>query len=167
MLLAAGSFLSQMMLLCGMLMLAWILVRRNLRLRKRNRISNRELRGIEKSASRASSAAPLADAPQEVLRWQASMFDLQRELKAELDTKIVVVQSLLRQVDQRMAEFQSLNSRPGNSVLSQEMPLTAQQSTLVTELAEAGFAADEIAIRLGISQADVELSLSLLSGGTR
>lgn len=40
------------------------------------------------------SGASSVGAPTEVLKWQVEMYDLARQLKAELDTKIVAVQKL-------------------------------------------------------------------------
>ena len=38
----------------------------------------------------------LADAPPEVNRWQVEMYELSREMKGELDTKMAVLQILIR-----------------------------------------------------------------------
>lgn len=105
-----SSFQSQMMLLSGFVLLGWIMVRRTIRARRRGRRDAADWKQLEKqTAARAASAVPLADAPVEVLRWQSAMFDLQRELKAELDTKISVVQAMIRLADQRIATLESLS----------------------------------------------------------
>lgn len=54
-------------------------------------------------------ALPLSDAPIETQRWQIALFDLQRELKGELDSRIAVIQMLMRQVDEKIAKLESLN----------------------------------------------------------
>ncbi len=38
----------------------------------------------------------LADAPPEINRWQVEMYELSREMKGELDTKMAVLQILIR-----------------------------------------------------------------------
>lgn len=99
----------QMMMVAGFVLLGWILLRRQLRARRRIWDDERQhQQAVRTLAHDQRSGAPLADAPVETLRWQGAMFDLQREMQAELETKICVVQSLLRQVDQRMAELRKL-----------------------------------------------------------
>ena len=159
MLLAEGSFLSQMMLLVGMILLAWILIRRNIMMRKKTRMASQEIRQMERNTQSLGSSTPLADAPKEVLRWQAAMFDLQRDLKAELDTKITVVQSLLRQVDEKVALLESASGRvSANSSI--QIPHNSRYRTQIETLSCSGLTAAEIAEKLGVSLAEVELSLS-------
>ncbi|QDV71584.1 hypothetical protein Poly24_53220 [Rosistilla carotiformis] len=158
-LLAAGSFLSQMMLLVGMILLAWILVRRNIKMRGRSRAVDRELKAQQAEVHKPVRGAPLADAPKEVLRWQASMFDLQRELKAELDSRVLVVESLLRRVDQRVEELRSLQLE--NSAQSGKPAASGPSYSKVRRLAAIGFSAEEISQKLDIPQAEIELSLGL------
>lgn len=157
MIFAAGSQLSQMMLLAGMILLVWVLVRRNLKMRKANRKVSKDLNNLDRESK--VSGAPLADTPTEVLRWQASMFDLQRELKGELDTKIVVVQSLLRQADQKLAQLQAAGVQLGQAS-SGSLPLEIGQATQVSQLSSEGFSASEIAEKMSLPVAEVELSLS-------
>lgn len=182
MLLAAGSFLSQMMLLLGMLLLAWVLIRRNLKMQRRSRAADREIRLQKAANEQLPRGAPLADAPKEVLRWQASMFDLQRDLKAELDTRISVVQSLLRQVDQRIDELKSLQKQIAHSNASVDRSATDHPMSLggiggessisprlsdqiverggkIWQFHAIGFSACEIAEKLDLPLAEVELFL--------
>jgi len=104
-----SSFQSQMMMVGGLIVLGWTLARRHIRSRKRmnaQNVTDRELRK-QRAVADKPTAVPLASAPPELQRWQIEMFDLQRELKAELDTKIVVVQTLIRQADERIATLRS------------------------------------------------------------
>lgn len=99
-----SPFQSQMMMLAGIVLLGWVLIRRQIRSRRRVHsldMAEREL-VRRRAAADKPSAMPLATAPPETQRWQVEMLDLQRELKAELDMKIVVVQSLIRQADERI-----------------------------------------------------------------
>jgi hypothetical protein len=50
----------------------------------------------------------LADAPNEVLRWQVEMHETARELKAELDTKMRALHVLMRDADERIARLEQL-----------------------------------------------------------
>ena len=104
---------SQLTLLAGILLLGWILMRRQLRSRTSLRAMDREDQAIMRQQAMRDkpSAVPLQDAPPETQRWLVEMHDLQRELKAELDTKIVVVQTLLRQADERIATLKREQQR--------------------------------------------------------
>ncbi|WP_235951489.1 hypothetical protein [Crateriforma spongiae] len=101
---------SSLLFLGGMVMLGWVLARRTIRSRRRSVRQQREMdHATAKIRGDHSTAVPLCDAPVETQRWQVAMFDLQRELKGDLDTRIAIVQTLLRQVDERIATLQSLS----------------------------------------------------------
>ncbi|MEX0824877.1 MAG: hypothetical protein WD119_01860 [Pirellulaceae bacterium] len=143
----------QLMMLAGIILLGWVLMRRQMKARKRSwREDRQQHKAMGKLARQETHAVPLAGAPVETLRWQAELFDLQRELKAELETKIAVVQTLLRQVDQRI---ERLEAHSGGH------PLTPEQSRQVKEMSSAGFSVTDIADRLGLPQGDVEWVLSM------
>lgn len=102
---------AQLLMVAGFVMLGWVLVRRQIRMRRRNNQQNQAAdKALQTMRQGRSPAVPLSDAPKETQRWQVAMFDLQRELKAELDTRIAIVQTLLRQVDERIARLSSLES---------------------------------------------------------
>ena len=156
---------AQLFMVVGFLLLGWVLARRQMKLRKRvngdARVANREL---EKLRKRKDPVLPLADAPPETLRWQGAMFDLQRELKAELDTRIVIVQTLMRQLDQRMEKLASMQAGGSGAVGSgaQEtmLPPSADFSQRIRMLSNLGHTSTEIASQTGVSVGDVELTLS-------
>ncbi|TWT72027.1 hypothetical protein [Crateriforma conspicua] len=101
---------SSLLFLGGMVMLGWVLARRTIRSRRRSVRQQREMdHATAKIRGDHATAVPLCDAPVETQRWQVAMFDLQRELKGDLDTRIAIVQALLRQVDERIATLQSLS----------------------------------------------------------
>lgn len=104
-----SPFQSQMMMLAGIVLLGWILVRRQIRSRRRLHTQSVSERHLQQQLSESDKprGVPLASAPPEIQRWQVEIFDLQRELKAELDMKIVVVQSLIRQADERIATLRN------------------------------------------------------------
>lgn len=98
-------------MVAGFLILGWVLARMTVK-RRRNRVRQKqEDRDVQKRINSTSvSALPLSDAPPETQRWQVAMFDLQRELKGELDSRIAVTQSLIRQLDQRIATIERLEA---------------------------------------------------------
>jgi hypothetical protein len=99
-------------LVAGFLLLGWVLARMTIS-RKKKAIQQRgESRETQRRLdSEVKTALPLSDAPIETQRWQVAMFDLQRELTGDLDTRIAVVQNLIRQADQRIAVLQELERR--------------------------------------------------------
>lgn len=102
---------AQLLLVAGFIMLGWVLARRQIKMRGRvNRDARQANKAVQAIRDYKEPAVPLAGAPVETQRWQAAMFDLQRELKADLDTRIVIVQTLLQQVDQRIERLETLQT---------------------------------------------------------
>ena len=100
---------SGLWMLAGFLLLGWVMARMSLQRRKARidqRSEEHEVR--RRLSSDRPKSLPLSDAPIETQRWQVAMFDLQRELKGELDSRIAITQSLIRQLDQRIAQIESL-----------------------------------------------------------
>lgn len=150
---------SQLWLLAGFVLLVWVMARRQVKERKRvnleARVANRELAKIR---NQKEPAVPLCDAPAETQRWQAAIFDLQRELKAELDTRISIVQSLIRMADQRIARLEALE---GSSSLPPQW--TAANQVTVAKLISDGHTASEIATKIGLPVGDVEMTIASIS----
>ena len=83
---------ASLLFLLGVAMLTAMLMRRWSRYFKRQKAAQRK---PQASALRETdSRQPLMDAPPEILRWQVEMHETARELKAELDTKIAILQRL-------------------------------------------------------------------------
>jgi hypothetical protein len=102
---------AQLWMVAGFLILGWVLARRQMRMGKRvNREARAANRQLEKMRTRKEPVLPLSDAPPETQRWQVAMFDLQRELTAELDTRISVAQTLMHQVDKKIARLEELEA---------------------------------------------------------
>jgi hypothetical protein len=100
---------AQLWMVAGFLILGWVLARRQMKMGKRvNREARAATRELKKIQTRKDPVLPLADAPPETQRWQVAMFDLQRELTAELDTRISIVQTLMHQADQRISKLEEL-----------------------------------------------------------
>lgn len=109
---------AQFLMVGGFVMLAWVLARRKIRAGKKvHADTKRANRQIKLMREHKEPSVPLSGAPAETQRWQAAMFDLQRELKAELDSRIIVVQTLINQVDEKIHQLNSLQSKlePGHT----------------------------------------------------
>lgn len=100
---------SHLMLLAGISLAAWFLIRLQIRRRRSSGDTRRQLTNLRDEPQ--SRGMPLADAPPALLRWQAEMFDMQRELTAELDTKAAVVASLLRQAEDALARLETATAK--------------------------------------------------------
>jgi len=132
-------------------------------------------------------ASPLLDAPATVVRWEVEMQTLARDLKAEIDTKICVLQVLVRRSEEAAerleaaaARAERLGCRPRpddeetDAVVALAEQAAAARGTLATPplppysdevyaLADAGGHAAEIAAQIGLPVGDVEFVLSLRS----
>ena len=148
---------AQFLMVGGFVMLAWVLARRKIRAGKKVREdTKRANREIKLMREHKEPSVPLSGAPAETQRWQAAMFDLQRELKADLDTRIMVVQTLLNQVDQKINHLNSLQSG------LEPQAIDASPRTKIQELVQRGLNAREIAMKIGMSLDDVELTIAKL-----
>ena len=152
---------AQLLMVAGFVMLGWVLARRQLKFRKHVKANARaSKKAIQQIRDYKEPALPLADAPPETQRWQAAMFDLQRELKADLDTRIVIVQTLLRQIDDRIHKIEGLAT-------SAEPPIavTCSKRDEVEQLLLAGHTAREIAEQTKLPLGDVEFTIATMSPG--
>lgn len=148
---------AQLLMVAGFVMLGWVLARRTIKMRKRvNREAKVANKALQQIRDHKEPAVPLCDAPAETQRWQAALFDLQRELKAELDTRIVVVQTLLRQVDERIEHLSSLDA----SVSRPTAAVAGAQRQAVVDLLRDGFSAREISDQTGLPLGDVEMTIA-------
>lgn len=149
---------AQLLMVAGFVMLGWVLARRTIKMRRRvHRDSKAANKAIQQIRERTEPAVPLCDAPPETQRWQVAMFDLQRELKADLDTRIVIVQTLLRQVDQRIAQLSALEPTAWTKT---PMVVSGRQHEQVVELLRSGHTAQEISAHTGLPLGDVEMTIA-------
>jgi hypothetical protein len=94
------------MLLAGMSLVIMILMRRIYRRKRTGKKSASTQTNAAKSYSQ-----PLIDAPPEVSRWQVEMHELSRELRAELDSKAVMVQTLLAMLREEVDRLEDVLAR--------------------------------------------------------
>lgn len=158
---------AQLLAVAGFVMLGWVLARRQIRMKKRvsveNRAANKEL---EKIRTRKDPILPLSDAPAETQKWQVALFDLQRELKAELDTRIVIVQTLVRQADAKIQRLTELQNEAAKTVAAAS-PLSPLESRRdeVESMVGRGHTAAEIAAATGLPVGDVEWMIAMMRVG--
>lgn len=170
----------------------WMLMKRNSgRLERNRRENNRfDTRPTPNTIANAapSSALALNNSPAEVNRWTIELFDQMRDWQGELQSKSIVLQSLLKmaqeetaRLEARIAELQNesssttrnayartqaqydfaygTNHRPAE--VSKVPFIDPQLLHNVNRLADEGKSLTEIAARIGKSTADAEFLLSL------
>ncbi|GAB5402108.1 MAG: hypothetical protein Aurels2KO_03390 [Aureliella sp.] len=100
-------------------------------------------------------------APSEVLKWQVELHDLGRQLKGELDSKMLAVTQLTRQCDQasqRLSDMIQLAEQVGSAG---DSPLAKAQ-----QLSRDGWPTEKIARVLALSVDDTETLLAPASSST-
>lgn len=119
----------------------------------------------------------LIDAPPEVTRWQVEMHELARDLKGEIDTKLALLQLLIRQANQaadrleRAARSAAGDRHVGDALdaidhwqpdaATTTVPATLPNAQKVYALSDRGLSPGAIAAETGLSLGDVEMTLSL------
>lgn len=150
--------LQQLMMLAGLGLICWLMLRGKMRRRRGMQSGPTFSLGHNsnaKSAPASFTGTKSLGAPAEVLRWQVELHDLGRELKAELDSKLVAVGAMTKSYDQaarRLAEMIRLAEQvqpPATSPLSE-----------TRRLASLGWEPAKIAEVLSLSESDVEQLLS-------
>ncbi len=107
---------STLWLVAGLVMLGWTMARMTIRRKKKGLTQSREDQEVSRRlAAKTTTAVPLGDAPVETQRWQIAMFDLQRELTAEMDTRIAMLNRLIVQADERIESLRLAEGRKSPS----------------------------------------------------
>jgi hypothetical protein len=139
--------LQAVMMVAGMALLCWMMLRS-----RRHSRSSRDLlaefvprkdRGQGRAKPYTGTAS--AGAPQEVQRWQVEFYDIVRQLKAELDSKIVAVRQLSQDYESAANHLTKLIAE------ARELNGTGLQAhQMACRLRDAGCSTDQIASGLGI-----------------
>lgn len=164
------------MFLAGMALLLLILLRRSYRYYGTRPSRKATQRSLVETPRQADKKRSLSSAPPDVLRWHVEMHETARELKAELDSKMRVLQLLIAQARQESERLERIlgqsetdaahRSRPFSEATQRPsantaLPRCAEHRSEILALARQGHSAAEIAQRLGAPVGDVELILSL------
>jgi hypothetical protein len=180
----SGDWLSGGMFAGGVALMTLVLMRRWLGYQRRNRRRGSRNRSSNVTQKRTSDPQqPLLDAPPEIHRWQVEMHDVARDLKGELDSKMVAVQTLIGMARAESDRLQKLLSAAGDrhaieidfldSVVEMEsladvsLPETDASSDVesrkeqIYSLADRGTIPPTIAAQLGLPLGEVEMLLSL------
>lgn len=164
------------LMVLGLIMIAFTLGRA-LRRRRRAalRASEETLQTARSAPARgAASAAPAAQAREMCEAMIADLARTAREVNAQLETRIRVLECLIRQADERIARLGGTagdepqrapadGAAPPSAPPAPE-PVEEARHAPVYRLAEEGLSVREIAQRTGLGQGEVELLLNLRRG---
>ena len=151
--------MQQLMMIAGLGLICWLLMRGKMRRRRQLQLPTTFSLGHNGNAQSSVSSftgTKSLGAPAEVLRWQVELHDLARELKAELDSKLVAVRAMTNSYDQatrRLAEMIRLAEQV-------QLPATSPLAE-VRRLSALGWAPAKIAQTVSLSETDVAQLLAL------
>ena len=104
-------------------------------------------------------------APPDVLRWEVQMHETARELSAQLDSKMRVLQVLIAEADRAAARLeaaaQPASTDPQPTTQAEGLKSARRRQEEIYTLADYGHDAAEIARRIGSPVGEVELILGL------
>ena len=103
------------MFLVGVVLMIFILMRRWFRYsrRQRKRPDRYSLEKVKKITSSAEPNLdlPLVDSPPEMTRWHVEMYEVARDIKGELNSKMIALQEMVRMADQASQRLESAVKR--------------------------------------------------------
>lgn len=189
------SHIQPILYVVAMAAVCWVLMKRNgIRLEKSRRESRRfDTRPTPNTITNAapSSAMALNNSPAEVSRWTIELFDQMRDWQGELNSKSLVLQSLLKMAQEETARLEQCIAELRNASASTGQPratpdtypetvsydvrsslhsiplIDAQLIERAQRFAAQGMSTGEIAQRLKKSIGDTELLLSFAPRTTR
>lgn len=169
----------QMLVAAGLGLAAWLLLRKSFQRRPSFPTKSKDQERRDANTRKLG----LVDAPREYVQWEVSMYETARDLKAELDTKMMALQALVRMAQEETARLQAAIRRAEQLGIATTVdPLTACEqwgegltaplpevpapqsvpaADRILQLANDGLLPQQIADRLQIPLGDVEITLSL------
>jgi hypothetical protein len=129
-----GQYTPVALFLLGLLLLISILLRRYYRYFGKRKPDDRPV--VRTTRRQADPQQPLLDAPPNVLRWQVEMHETARDLKAELDTKMVALQQLIRMAEAQTSRLEAAIARAERLGISPCRDTLAELERVTAELAE-------------------------------
>ena len=106
----------------------FLLLRGNWLKQKRSQDSTPDPVAIQQSFSAKTRERSAHHAPEDLLRWQVEMHELARDVKAEIDTKVLALQSLMIIASEHEQRLESLIARsPKNGATKSEAQITGRE----------------------------------------
>ena len=141
------------MMLSGIGLMCWLMMRG--RMQRRRAIELPVITNLGHNANALSRSARFTGtqslgAPPEVLRWQVELHDLGRELKAELDSKMIAVRSMTTAYDQAARRLAELIRMAEQIQLPSDSPLAEAR-----RLSNLGWEQSKIATALSLTEIEI------------
>lgn len=167
--LVAEGGIAYVFLIAAILVLTVTLMRRLYRYRTRQK-RQASSRPSHRSADEGDPRGLRVGAPDSIVRWEVEMQELGRDLKAEIDSKMVALENLIRDADRAANRLEAATK----SALAAEKDIPREESAPgsvpavhdnaaiqeeVYTLRDYGFSTGDIASRLGAPVEQVELIL--------
>jgi len=150
-----GDHAQTMMMVGGIGILCWLMLRGRIKARSKFEptvdIPTLKHNANVQGSSGGFSGAASMGAPKEVLRWQVELFDLARQLKAELDSKISAVSKLTRDYD---SAAERLNTMIAEARRLEQTVATPLQ--MARRMSRAGCSIQQISSSLDLSDEQVK-----------
>lgn len=150
--------LQLLLMLAGVGLLCWLMVRGKLRRRAAGPLPVLVEKGHDAHARHPATqftGTHSLGAPAEVLRWQVELHDLARELKAELDSKLIAVRTMTTAYDQAARRLGEMIRLAEQVQLAPDSPVAEAR-----RLSRLGWTTDRIASVLKLSESEVQQLLS-------
>lgn len=128
-----GQYMPIALFLLGLILLISILLRRYYRYFGKRKSDDRPV--VRTSRREADPQQPLMDAPPSVLRWQVEMHETARDLKAELETKMVALQQLIGMADAEASRLETAIARAQRLGISPCRDTLAELERVTAEVA--------------------------------
>ena len=145
----------QFMMITGIGILCWVIIRMRFKGRRKAALPvrtgplghNANATGYKNQFAGTASLG----APPDVLKWQVELHDLGRELKGELDSKMLAVRNLTRQYDVAANRLGALIKLAEQVQLSPQSP-----AALALRLAAEGWETSKIARTISMTEAETQ-----------
>jgi hypothetical protein len=108
----------------------FLMLRGNWLRQKRSQESTPDPQTIQHSFASKTREASAHHAPEDLLRWQVEMHELARDVKGEIDAKLLALQSLMVIADEHAQRLESLLARTEQATGSQSPPVIGGREIL-------------------------------------
>ncbi|MEZ6134558.1 MAG: hypothetical protein R3C53_06585 [Pirellulaceae bacterium] len=157
----SGENLQLFMRIAGLGIICWLLIRSRGKNRRRATPAVKVAEHLKHNSNAAThqqtfTGTQSLGAPHEVLKWQVELHDLGRELKAELDSKLIAVRAMTQSYDQATQRLKSMIREAQQVHLGPTSPLA-----IARRLADEGWSNARIAEILGLNLDETKSLLEL------
>lgn len=105
----------------------FLLLRGNWLRQKRSEDSTPDPKTIQQSFAAKTRELSAHHAPEDLLRWQVEMHELARDVKAEIDTKLLALQSLMIVTSEHAQRLESLLAQADRTGIKREAPVSGRE----------------------------------------